>query len=204
MAIKGIPTLQEAEMFLKEAEKLNPGPWVQHSIYAGKAAQLIAENCEDMDSNTSLILGMLHDIGRKFGITGMRHIIDGYNFLIEKGFHKAAKVCITHSFNYKNIKSAIGKWDCTEDEYNFVKQYLENTRYDDYDKLIQLCDALAFIDGYCFIEKRMVEVALRYGVNKYTPLKWKSTFETKKYFEQKMGKSVYSILPGVVENTLGL
>ncbi|MEG0308506.1 MAG: HD domain-containing protein [Clostridium sp.] len=201
---KGMPTIQEAEVFLEEAEKLNPGSWVEHSIYAGKAAQLIAQNCDDLDSGTALILGMLHDIGRRFGVTGMRHILDGYNFLMEKGFYRAAKVCITHSFDCKDIRSAFGKWDCTGEEYEFVKQYLESTEYDDYDRLIQLCDALAFIDGYYLIEKRMVEAALRHCINEYTTLKWKATLQIKEYFEQKMGKSVYSILPGVVENTLGL
>jgi HD superfamily phosphodiesterase len=200
----GLPTLEEAKLLLEEAGRLNPGPWVEHSIYCGKAAQLIAQSCDNIDSDTALILGMLHDIGRRFGITGMRHSIDGYNFLIERGFHKAAKVCITHSFDCKDIKSAFGKWDCTDKEYEFIKQYLENTEYDDYDKLIQLCDALAFIDGYYLIEKRMVEAAIRHGINKYTTLKWNETLKIKEYFQRKIGKSVYSILPGVIENTFKL
>lgn len=204
MINRGIPTLQEAEMLLEEARKLNPGPWVEHSIYAGKAAQLIAQNCDDIDSDTAFILGLLHDIGRRFGITGMRHILDGYNFLMEKGFYRVAKICITHSFDFKDIKSGFGKWDCTNEEYEFVKQYLENTEYDDYDRLIQLCDALAFIDGYYLIEKRMIEASLRHGINEHTTLKWKATLETKEYFEHKMKKSIYSILPGVVENTFKL
>jgi HD superfamily phosphodiesterase len=201
---RGIPTIQEAELLLEEAGKLNPGPWIEHSIYAGKAAQLIAQNCDDIDSDTAFILGLLHDIGRRFGITGMRHILDGYNFLMEKGFYRVAKICITHSFDFKDIKSGFGKWDCTNNEYEFVKQYLENTQYDDYDRLIQLCDALAFIDGYYLVEKRMVEASLRHGINEYTTLKWKATLEIKEYFERKMKKSIYSILPGVVENTFRL
>jgi len=199
--IKGMPTLLEAELLLKEAGRLNPGTWVEHSLYAGKAAELIAQNCGNMDSDTALIMGMLHDIGRRVGVTGMRHCLDGYNFLMEKGFYTAAKVCLTHSFDCKDIKSAFGKWDCTEEEYKFIKQYLEKAEYDDYDRLIQLCDALAFIDGYYLIEKRMVEASLRHGINEYTTLKWKATFEIKEYFENKMGRSVYSILPGVIDNT---
>jgi HD superfamily phosphodiesterase len=107
---KGIPTIQEAEAFLEEAGRLNPGPWVKHSIYAGKAAQLIAQHCEDIDPDTALVLGMLHDTGRRFGITGMRHVVDGYNFLMGKGFYRAAKICITHSFDGKDIKFAFGKY----------------------------------------------------------------------------------------------
>lgn len=131
----------------------------------------------------------------------MRHILDGYNFAMEKRFHKVAKICITHSFDCKDIKTSFGKWDCTEEEYNFVKNYLEKVEYDDYDRLIQLCDALGFIDGYWLIEKRMVDAALRHGITEYTTKKWKATLEIKDYFEEKMGKSIYSFLPGVIENT---
>lgn len=201
--IKGIPTLQEAEALLEEAGRLNPGPWVEHSINVGKAAQLIAQNCSDLDSDIALTLGMLHDIGRRCGVTGMRHLLDGYNFLMGEGFYYAAKVCITHSFDYKDIRYGFGKWDCTEEEYKFVDQFLQNSIYDDYDKLIQLCDALGVAEGYYLIEKRIVDAALRHGINEYTTTKWKATFEIKEYFERKMGKSIYSILPGVVENTFG-
>lgn len=201
---KGIPTLQEAKILLQEAGNLNPGPWIKHSVYAGNAAKIIAENTSGLCPDVALVLGMLHDIGRRVGITDMRHILDGYIFAKEKGFHHVARVCITHSFDYKNIKSALGKWDCTKEEYNFIKQYLENIEYDDYDRLIQLCDALALPNGFCLIEKRTVDVALRHGINEYTTLKWKSTFEIKDYFEAKIGKSIYSLLPGVAENTFGL
>jgi hypothetical protein len=39
---------------------------------------------------------------------------------------------------------------------------------------------------------------------KHLNLKWKATFKTKQYFEKKMGKSIYSVLPGVIENTFEL
>ncbi|MFL0269334.1 HD domain-containing protein [Candidatus Clostridium radicumherbarum] len=202
--VEGMPTLIEARDLLKEAGRLNPGPWVDHSLYAGMAAKLIAQNCSELNEDTDLILGMLHDIGRRVGVTGMRHSIDGYNFAIKKGFYRVAKVCITHSFDCKDIKTAFGKWDCSQEEYNFVKKYIETVEYDDYDRLIQLCDALAFIDGYCLIEKRMVEAVIRHGMNEHTIQKWKATLETKKYFEQKIGKSIYTLLPGVIENTFDI
>ena len=34
--------------------------------------------------------------------------------------------------------------------------------------------------------------------------RWEKLFEIKNYFEKKMGKSIYSVLPGVVENTFEL
>ena len=198
-----VPCLEEAKIILEEGSKLNPGPWVNHSLNAGKAAQLIAKEDKDLDENTALVLGMLHDIGRRYGVTSMRHSIDGYNFATEKGYDLLARICITHSFPVKNIDSVFGSWDCSDEEYKFVKEYLENIEISPYDKLIQLCDALALPTGYCLMEKRMLDVAMRHGVNEYTIEKWKATFEIQKYFEERIGKSIYSVLPNVVENTFG-
>lgn len=86
----------------------------------------------------------------------------------------------------------------------FYEKYFNEVEYNDYDKLIQLCDALALHNGFTLIEKRLIDVALRHGVNEYNVPKWKAFMELKKYFEGKMGKSVYSVLPGVIENTFEL
>ena len=198
---EGLPTLGEAHMILEEATQLNPGPWVQHSIYTAQAAQIIADNCKELDSEKAYILGMLHDIGRRFGVTNMRHSLDGYTFSIEKGYDVLGKICLTHSFPIKNIKGAFGKWDCSNEEYTFVEGYLRSVVYDDYDRLIQLCDALALPSGFSLMEKRMVDVALRHGFHEYIIPKWKATFEIKQYFEKLIGTSIYSLLPNVVENT---
>ena len=196
-----MPSLEEAKTLLAEAEKLNPGHWIAHSKYTGKAAQFIAQNCSNLNPETALILGMLHDIGRRFGVTSMRHSIDGYNFLIQKGYDLSARICLTHSFPYKAINAVFGKWDCTNEEFEFIKHFLDTNEFHDYDRLIQLCDALALPSGFCLIEKRMIDVALRHGVNEYVVAKWKATFAIQKYFEECMGKSLYSVLPGVIENT---
>jgi Predicted HD superfamily hydrolase involved in NAD metabolism len=204
MSEKGIPALAEARLMLQESEQLNPGPWVQHSLYAAQAAKLIAENCPGLNPEKAYILGLLHDIGRRAGVTNMRHSIDGYTYLREKGYDAAGKICLTHSFPLKNIKEAFGSWDCTDEEYSMAEDFLKKVEYDDYDKLIQLCDALALPGGYTLMEKRMIDVALRHGVHEYTVPKWKATFEIKNYFESLMGKSIYSVLPGVIENTFKL
>jgi HD superfamily phosphohydrolase YqeK len=83
---------------LDEAERLNPGPWVQHSRYVGEAAALIAAQCDGMDAEKAYVLGLLHDIGRRVGKTNMRHILDGYTYAMENGFEAVGKICITHSF----------------------------------------------------------------------------------------------------------
>jgi hypothetical protein len=198
-----LPSSAEAAAILAGAERLNPGAWVRHSEYAAQAAKLIAENCIGLNAEKAYILGLLHDIGRRFGATQMRHCLDGYTFMTEYGFDAAAKICLTHSFQTKNIKEAFGIWDCSDSEYDFIVNYLSAAVYDDYDKLIQLCDTLALPSGFVLIEKRMVDVALRHGVLEDILPKWKATFEIKEYFEGLIGRSIYSILPGVVENTFG-
>jgi hypothetical protein len=199
-----IPTLEKAEEMLKEAGQLNPGLWVEHSLHVAEGAKLIAAHCEDLNPEIAYIVGMLHDIGRRFGVTDMRHSIDGYNYLIKDGYDFAGRICLTHSHPTGNIKEAFGKWDCSDEEYKFVEKFLDATEYNDYDKLIQLFDALALPKGFTLMEKRMIDVALRHGLNDYIVPKWKATFEIKTYFESRIGKSIYSILPNVIENTFEL
>ena len=122
----GVPSLKEAELILKEAEKLKPGPWVDHSLYVGKAAELIAKKDKDLDSDIALVLGMLHDIGRRYGVTNERHSLDGYKFAMKNGYDLWARICITHGYLCKNVDDVCGKKDCTEDERKFIKQYLDN------------------------------------------------------------------------------
>ena len=134
----------------------------------------------------------------------MRHIIDGYNFMMEKGYDDVARICMTHSFPVQVMESAAGKWDCTPDEYDFVVNYLSQIEYNLYDKLFQLCDALALPEGCCLLEKRFVDVVLRHGFNDFTLKRWRATFALKEEFEQEIGCSIYELLPNVAETTFEL
>lgn len=198
-----IPSLEQAELWMREAAGLNPGPWVQHSLYVGKAAEAIAARHPKLDAQTAFILGYLHDIGRRAGVGDMRHTLDGYDFLMEQGFADAARICITHVFPLKQINAVAGKWDCTEQELDFLNAYLAKTGFDDYDRLIQLCDAIALPSGYCLVEKRLMDVALRRGVNEFSVPRWQAFLALQKEFESAIGQSIYRVLPGVVENTFG-
>jgi hypothetical protein len=197
-----IPTLEQAEKLLQEAEQRNPGPWVAHSRNVALAAKCIAKP-SGLDAETAYILGLLHDIGRQEGVTGLRHIVDGYTFLNNLGYDDAARIALTHSFPYQDARVDVGESDCTPEEFVMVVQFIETTTYDDYDKLLQLCDCLSLPKGLCLLEQRMVDVALRYGANEHTLTRWKSFFGIQKHFEQKMGHSIYKVLPGVVETTFG-
>ncbi len=196
-----LPTLHEAEQLLADAAPRNPGPWIAHSFRVGDAARLIAARIPGMKAEEAYIAGLLHDIGRREGVTGMRHVLDGYSYLVGQGYTEAARICMTHSFPNRDHREIFGGWDCDASELVFVQGYLDRTELDDYDRLIQLCDSLAMASGFVLMEKRMMDVALRYGVNEFTVPKWRKTFEIRSDFEERMGCSVYSLLPGVIDNT---
>lgn len=196
-----IPTLVQAHELLDEAHSRNPGPWASHSRFVAEAARRIAERAGGMDWLAAEVLGLLHDIGRRAGVTGVRHVLDGYRYLSGLGYDDAARIAMTHSFPLLNIGEVFGEWDTTDDELRFVEAYLVSVQLDDYDRLIQLCDAIAMADGFVLMEKRMLDVALRYGTNAHTASKWRKKFEIKALFENRMGCSIYEVLPGVVENT---
>jgi hypothetical protein len=198
-----VPTLAEAEHLMAEAAELNPGPWVQHSSFAARAAGLIASQIPTLDPSIAYVLGYLHDIGRRQGVTDLRHILDGYQYLLHQGFADAARICLTHSFPIQNIRGYSGEWDCSPAELDFIQDFLSKVEYGEYDRLIQLCDALALPNGFCLIEKRLVDVALRRGLNELTLEKWKAFLSLQKEFEQVIGQSIYRLLPGVVSSTFG-
>lgn len=98
---------------------------------------------------------------------------------------------MTHSFNNHTINEYIGKFDVSDEEMKMIKTELARTVYDDYDRLIQLCDSLAGAEGVLDIEDRMNDVKKRYGF--YPQKKWDSNMRLKRYFEEKMKKDIYLV-----------
>lgn len=195
------PNRQDAELALKRAAASNPGAWEDHSRYVAAACEKIAARREGMSSERAYILGLLHDIGRYAGVTSERHLIDGYRYCMERGWEKAAQICISHAFMIQDIKTSIGTFDVSREDYLFMEKFVADAVYDDYDRLVQLCDSLALPTGFCILEKRFVDVTLRYGVHPATIDRWKKTIEIKEAFEKKIGCMVYELLPGVAENS---
>ena len=187
-----LPTRKEAEELLKEAEQCNPGPWGNHSRIAAHCAEKIAEACEGMDPEKAYILGLLHDIGRKFGVRHLGHVSDGYRYMTSLGYDEAARICLTHSFNTMRIDDYIGRFDTSEEEEQLIRTELSKILPDDYDRLIQLVDAMAGGDKIMDIESRMNDVKRRYG--NYPQEKWDTNLQLKTLFENKTGKNLYDLV----------
>ena len=187
-----LPTREEAERLLKEAKQCNPGPWVNHSRVAAHCAEKIAQACGDMDAGKAYVLGLLHDIGRKFGVRHLGHVSDGYTYMMELGYDEAAKICLTHSFHNQTLEDYIGRFDTSEEELKLIKNTLAEVTMDDYDRLIQLCDSLAGSEGVLFMEDRMEDVRRRYGA--YSKAKWEANLKLKEYFQEKAGRDIYEVV----------
>lgn len=187
-----LPTREKAEELLAEAEKCNPGPWGNHSRVAAHCAEKIAQACSDLDANKAYIVGLLHDIGRKFGVKHLGHVSDGYSYMMSLGYDEAAKICLTHSFHDKTTNGYIGNFDTTKEELTMIQDALKAVVMDEYDRLIQLCDSIAGAEGILDIEERMGDVRRRYGF--YPQEKWDNNLKLKRHFEEKMGKDLYTIV----------
>lgn len=188
---EGYPDRKTAEAMLAEAEKIDPGPWGNHCRVAAYAAEKIALSC-GMNGEKAYVLGLLHDIGRKFFVRDLGHIYNGYRYMQSLGYFAVAKICLTHSFPNRDLDIYIGRIDIPESEALEVRRLPEEAEYDDYDRLIQLCDALAGSEGILDVEERMADVKRRYG--NYPQAQWDKNLELLGYFTEKAGKNVYALL----------
>ena len=185
------PTREDAVKILMEAEGCNPGPWGNHSRTAAHCAEAIAAR-SGMDSEKAYVLGLLHDIGRKFGKRHLGHVSDGYSYMMSLGYDDVARICLTHSFNEKDISKYVGKFDTTEEETSLIKDELNAIELDDYDRLIQLCDSIAGAEGVMDQIERMTDVKNRYG--DYDQEKWDTNIRLRKHFEDMMGEDLYVVV----------
>lgn len=192
----------DAITLLDWAHTQNPGPWRGHSLGVARAAEYIAREC-GMDAEKAWIYGALHDIGRYEGPFGLRHALTGYRLMLEKGEPDIARICLTHSFPLPDIGAYVGKRDISDGDRQLLTEVLA-TPMDDYDHLIQICDAISWGEGVCLMEKRLIDVIRRHGCAPLMQQKINATMEIFEDFQRRMGKSIYSLFPEAAENTFGI
>lgn len=188
-----VPTRDDAKDILCWGASQNPGPWVDHSKNVARAAETIAKQC-GMDPERAYVSGLLHDIGYysyRDGVGEACHIYVGYKLMLSKGYDVVARVCMTHSFPVQDIR-AYGGSDMG-DEGAEIAGLLSSYVYDDYDKLVQLCDCLCAAQGICTMEKRMIGVAMRHGFGDFTVKRWEAFFALRDYFNKKCRVNVYTL-----------
>lgn len=188
---RDIPTRAEAKAILAEALPHNPGPWGDHSRTAARCAEQIARQC-GMDPERAYVLALLHDIGRRFGKGHLRHVYDGWQYMLRLGYPGAARVCLTHSFVTQHLDDYVGCCDVTDAERAELEAALAAEVYDDEVRLCILCDCLAGPGYVMDINDRMDDVARRYG--SYPADKRAANLMLRALFEQKTGCTLEAIL----------
>lgn len=192
------PTRQQSQALLAEAQARYSevseiqGRWADHCRTAAACAEKIAARCPGLDPDKAYVLGLLHDIGRRYGDGHLRHVYYGWKYMQEQGFEDVARICLTHSFQIQGIDAYIGHRDIPADALEELTAALDAVVYDDYDRLIQLCDSIAGVDGPVDMAARMEDVRRRYG--SYPQDKWNRNFELKGYFEHWAGADLYAIV----------
>ena len=190
------PSREDAQNIFAWASEQNSGAWTAHCEVAGRTAEIIANKC-GLNAERAYVSGLLHDIGYysyRDGTGEKDHIFAGYDLMTKKGYDDIAKICLSHSFPCKNVKEFASSYiKCNDTEMDFILTFLSETTYDDYDKLIQLCDSLCLSQGVVILEKRLVEVVMRKGFGDFTLNKWGKWFEIKDYFDNMCGMNIYKL-----------
>ncbi len=169
--------------------------YIFHTSGVAESAEKIALSC-GIEGNKAYVLGLLHDYGKIQNEKKSRtaHFIFGYQEMKRKGFDDVARICITHSFPDHsfafNEYSSYSIKDLQE-----AKSIISKLEYDDYDRLIQLCDM--FFEGMNKIsfQERIAGIRQRYNLSVLqTANLEKYTAANKKYFDEKCGCDIYKIL----------
>ena len=142
-----ILSIEKAYSFLEDAPRKNKELWIKHSVNVAIVAERLAEQLK-LDSKKAYVLGLVHDIGRrKKEHVGLRHIIEGYNFLEEQGYKEEARVCLTHTFYSRNlVKPNLTKanTNLTRNEIEFISDYINKNGFNIYDKILHPLLNLSF------------------------------------------------------------
>ena len=169
--------------------------YVFHTRGIARFAKTIAEKIPALDAQKAYILGLLHDYGKRINERQENrfHGQEGYEAMTDLGSDDVARICLTHTFHIKNF---------SDDEYNYpadwlcwAKEKLKPLTYNDYDRLIQLCDMLTEGFDFVTIEQRADGIAGRYhltGKQKQNLIR--DALPLKQHFDNLCGEDVYALL----------
>ena len=188
-----IPAREEAERMLEEGLKRNPGRWGDHCRNAAKSAEAIG-SAAGLDRDRCYVSGLLHDIGRQFGNMQLGHVYYGWKYMNEIGYPAIARICLTHSFALQERRGYGGAFDLTEEQLDEMFTALAAIDYDDYDRLIQLCDNISGASGIMRMEDRLQDIISRYP--NYPDDKRILTMKLIDYFNERTGSDIYELSCG--------
>lgn len=188
----------EAYKILMKAKENSDGEYIEHSLAVGEAASRIAREL-DLDYDKARTLGYMHDIGKRNGFPFDLHDIQGYEYLLNLGIDEEyANICLTHSYLNNDIDCVAGGFIKSNSyKYDFRKNFIKNHEYTIYEKIINLCDLMC-TNQFLMLEERLIELITRKGAHKNTQYHVIEAEKLKKEIEGKLGKSIYSLFPEIL------
>ena len=196
-------TNKEAKKLLEIERQSTPDDrWINHCLCVGDSAGIIAkalkEKGYDVDVDKTITLGYLHDIG-KYNGESRGHAMRGYEYLKSKGYDEEyANICLTHSYLNNDLICVAGGVPNPNDK-PFLSNFIKNHTYSVEEKIINLCDLMC-TDRIYTLDKRMMDLLLRYGVYKNTHYHIKEAYKLKEYFDNSLGYNLYDLFPEIMEN----
>ena len=179
--------------------------WENHSRDVARVCEIVAK-AAGMDSDLAYMKGLLHDVYKSIErdneifievdgneIMSMTHPFKGYRLLMEKGFPEAARSALTHTF-YNIYEVLDGGFDSRlmPDDLDFLKKWLSENEFDDYDKLTQLADNMVGWKGVMTIDDRFCDILSRHPVSNPTSA-LKKLYELKDHFDDLIDGNVYEL-----------
>lgn len=191
-------TINEALKLLEEAEKTPMAlGWVRHSKCVGTAAGVIADKL-GLDVDKAVTLGYIHDIGKRSDeINGENHVMNGYNYLKKLGYDdEYCNICLTHSYLNNDYMCTAGGIPI---DIPFRTEFIKNHEYTIYEKIINICDLMC-TQVVNTVDKRLIDIMIRYGVYENTQYHIKEAIKLKQYFDDLLGYNLYDLFPEIKEN----
>ena len=190
-------TSKKALEMLNDAKKKTiTDLWINHSICVANTASVIAKEL-NLDVEYAKTLGYIHDYGKAVG-DFPKHDINGFNYLKELGYDEEYySICLTHGYLNNDVMCAAGG---IPRDIPFRAEYIKNHKYSIYEKLICLCDLMC-AQEVIGIDKRLIDIIIRYGAYSNTQYHVKEVYKLKKYFDDLLGYNLYNLFPEMM-NTL--
>jgi len=190
-------TSKKALEMLNDAKKKTiTDLWITHSICVANTASVIAKEL-NLDVEYAKTLGYIHDYGKAIGDFS-KHDMNGFNYLKDLGYDEEYySICLTHGYLNNDVMCAAGG---IPRDIPFRTEYIKNHKYSIYEKLICLCDLMC-AQEVIGIDKRLIDIIIRYGAYSNTQYHVKEVYKLKKYFDDLLGYNLYNLFPEMM-NTL--
>ena len=194
-------TSEKALEILESARGKTPHDgWIDHSICVGNAASIIAkalnEKGYNLNAEKAKTLGYIHDIGKMVGEFS-EHVMNGYNYLKEKGYDKEYyNICLTHSYLNNDVLCTAGG---IPKDIPFRTKFIREHEYTLEEKIINLCDLMC-TSVVNTVDKRLIDIIIRRGAHSNTQYHVKETYKLKEYFDKLLGYNLYDLFPEIKEN----